>query len=360
MIKSGFLFDDSHIFRMTDDTGMFQHTQFSVPDLAKGYTTDDNARALIMMVMIYERQQKKKFLSLVYRYLAFVLHAQNETGCFRNFMTYDRQFTEIEGSGDCFGRCLWALGYTLASPAMPEGVKDACASAVRRALPNIPLLCNCIRGQAYALIGLGFIESVEANTIIRELATQLSGVFEKCAGETDWQWFENNLTYDNAVLPWAMFTAYRTTNQDRFLHVARESMEFFDKWAFRDGFFRPVGCNGWWICGEEPALYDQQPVEASMSTLAHLAAFAITGEKAMLALAKKSFAWYSGENSLGESLIDPDTGGCFDGITSNGVNRNQGAESIVGYGIANFALAKYKSGDQVAIKDEKGSFLFLI
>jgi len=339
MIKYDRVFNDLPIFRMTDDTGMFQHTQFSVPDLSKGYTADDNARALIMAVMLYERHHKKKFLILVYRYLAFILYAQNETGGFRNFMTYDRRFSETEGSGDCFGRCLWALGYTLASPAMPEGIKDACASAVRRALPNILQLRHCIRGQAQTLIGLGFIESAEHDVLICELAAELAAAFENCAGDTTWQWFEDTLTYDNAVLPWAMFVAYRITNQDRFLHIACTSMEFLDKLVFRDGFFRPVGCNGWWGRDKEPALYDQQPVEASMSTLAHLAAFAITGERAMLELARKSFAWYSGENSLGESLIDPDTGGCFDGITPTGVNRNQGAESIVGYGIARLALA---------------------
>jgi hypothetical protein len=345
MINSGLPFDDAHIFRMTDDTGMFQHTRFSVPDLDKGYTTDDNARALIMAVMLYERQPKKEFLALVYRYLAFVLHAQNDMGRFRNFMTYERQFTELEGSGDCFGRCLWSLGYTLASMVIPEGVKNACASAVRRSLLNIPFYSSCIREQAYAIIGLGFVESDEAHIIIRELAAQLAGLFEKCAGDPDWQWFEDSLTYDNAILPWAMFTAYRTTNQDRFLHIARESMKFFDKLVFRDGFFLPVGCDGWWLRGKKPALYDEQPVEAAMSTLAHLTAYAITSEKAMLELAQKSFAWYSGENSLGKSLIDPDTGGCFDGITPDGVNRNQGAESIVSYAIANLALSKYKLDD---------------
>lgn len=341
MIKTDRPFDESHIFRMTDDTGMFQHTQFSVPDLAEGYTTDDNARALIMAVMLYEQQHQKRYLVLVYRYLAFVLHAQNQTGHFRNFMTYERKFTEIEGSEDCFGRCLWALGYTLASSAMPQGVKDACVSAVRRALRNIPFHLHFLRGQAYAIIALGFIENSEVHAMIGELASHLADTFEKCAGDTDWRWFENKLTYDNAVLPWAMFTAYRTTKQERFLCIARESLNFLDKAVFRDGFFRPVGCNGWWLRGKEPELYDQQPVEASMSTLAHLAAFDITGEQAMLELAQKSFAWYSGENSLGESLIDPDTGGCFDGITLKGVNRNQGAESIVGYALANLALAKY-------------------
>ncbi len=124
----------------------------------EGYTTDDNVRALIMAVMLYEKLQKPAYLALVYRYLGFVLYAQNETGRFRNFMTYDRQFTEREGSEDCFGRCLWALGYTQASPAMPAGIKEACSGAVNRALPNIRSL-TWLRGQAYALIGLSFIHS---------------------------------------------------------------------------------------------------------------------------------------------------------------------------------------------------------
>ena len=98
-------FDAAHVFRMSDDTGMFQHAVFSVPNLLEGYTTDDNARALIMAVMLYEHQQKPEYLALVYRYLGFVLHAQNEAGRFRNFMNYSRQFKEKEGSEDCFGRC---------------------------------------------------------------------------------------------------------------------------------------------------------------------------------------------------------------------------------------------------------------
>ena len=329
--------DDAHIFRMTDDTGMFQHTRYNVPDLDKGYTTDDNARALIAAVMLYEKDGQPKYLALVYRYLAFVLYAQNENGHFRNFMTYGRQFTETQGSEECFGRCLWALGYTLAAPVMPSGVKDACTSAISRALPLISSL-KCLRGQAYALIGLGFIAETERNSLILKLADSIAVCFEQCAGEKDWCWFEDSLTYDNAVLPWAMFVASQKTGQERFLTIARESMAFLDQDAFRDGFFRPVGCSGWWIRGTEAALYDQQPVEASMSTLAHLAAYEVTGDETMLELARRSFAWYSGENSSHESMIDAETGGCYDGIMADGLNRNQGAESIVGYCIASLAL----------------------
>ena len=336
-------FDDAHIFRMTDDTGIFQHARFSLPNLTEGYTTDDNARALIMAVMLYEQYQKSSYLALVYRYLGFVLHAQNESGGFRNFMTYGRQFTEKEGSEDCFGRCLWALGFTQASSAMPQGVKEACGAAISRALPRIQNLCR-LRGQAYALIGLSHIEGSKADMLLTELTDSMISQYEHDAADKDWRWFENSLRYDNAVLPWALFAAYSRLGQEHLLRVAQESLHFFDKVTFRDGYFRAVGCKGWLLRGSIPAQYDEQPLEASTATLAHLAAYEANGDQKMLELAQKSFAWYLGKNSRNECLIDGESGGCRDGITENGLNLNQGAESIVGYCIANLALAKQETG----------------
>ncbi|MBU2703536.1 hypothetical protein Ga0466249_004681 [Sporomusaceae bacterium BoRhaA] len=335
--------DDRHIFHLTDDTGMFQHAQFSVPNLDKGYTTDDNARALIMAVMLYERTKRPRYLTLVYRYLAFVLYAQNVDGRFKNFMTYNRQFTEIVGSEDCFGRCLWALAYTFASSVLPEGIKGVCTVAIDCALDQVSSL-TWLRGQAYALIGLSLIDEEKSKNFIMKLADSLADHFVQYSKETNWQWFEGNLTYDNAVLPWAMFAAYEKSGQERFLSIAQQSLAFLDHTVFRNDFFCPVGCSGWWTRGSmEPAVYDQQPVEASMSTLAHLAAYKVTDDKKMLKLAKRSFAWYLGDNICKESLIDVETGGCYDGITPHGVNRNEGAESIVGYWIARLALEKCTS-----------------
>jgi hypothetical protein len=191
-------FDDAHIFRMTDDTGMFQHARFSIPNLTEGYCTDDNARALIMAVMLYEKLPKPAYLALVYRYLGFVLYAQDESGGFRNFMTYNRQFTEREGSEDCFGRCLWALGYTLASSVMPRGVRESCAVAVSCALPKISTL-EWSRGQAYALIGLSFIEDPEVDYLMSGLADSLVDRFARLGGDQNWRWFEESLTYANGL-----------------------------------------------------------------------------------------------------------------------------------------------------------------
>lgn len=328
---------------MTDDTGMFQHARFSIPDLDKGYTADDNARALIMAVMLYEKLPKTAYVSLVYRYLGFVLYAQNESGGFRNFMTYSRQFTEEEGSEDCFGRCIWALGYTLASPAMPGGIKRACTAALKRALPRIPTITS-LRGQAYTMIGLGLIGGNEARCFMPVLAQSLLKQFELSA-KKEWHWFEDKLTYDNAVLPWALFVAYRHLGQDQLLCTARKSLGFLDYITFRNGYFQAIGCNGWMVQGAEPANYDEQPIEACATVLTHLAAYEIAGDGLMLKLARRSFAWYWGKNSCGESLIDGETGGCCDGITSDGINQNQGAESIIGYCIANLSIEKYKAVD---------------
>ena len=342
MDQLSLMFDDAHIFRMTDDTGMLQHAKYSLPNLTEGYTTDDNARALIMAVMLYEQSRNTAYLALVYRYLGFVLHAQNDNGGFKNFMTYGRQFTEKEGSEDCFGRCLWALGLTQASAAMPQGIKEACAAAIDQALPNIQHLFG-LRGQAYAMIGLSHMESSLADTLLMGLADSLINSFEHDASDENWCWFENCLTYDNAVLPWALFAAYRRLGKEQLLQVAKDSLHFFDKVAFRDGYFRAVGCKGWLRRGSKPAQYDEQSLEASTSTLAHLAAYEATGERTMLELAQQSYVWYLGKNSLKNGLIDRETGGCRDGITANGLNLNQGAESIIGYCIANLALAKYET-----------------
>jgi hypothetical protein len=342
MDKFAKAFDTTHIFRLTDDTGMFQHARFSIPDPGEGYTTDDNARALIMAVMLYEKHHKPSFLALVYRYLGFVLYAQSESGHFRNFMTYSRQFTEKEGSEDCFGRCLWSLGYTLASPKMPKGIKEACLAAYRRSLPHIPAL-TWPHGQAYTMIGLGYIGSPEADCLLSGLADSLVSRFEDCAGNKDWHWFGDKLTYDNALFPWALFVAYHRLKHEKLLSVAQASLEFLDHITFRDGFFRAVGCKGWLVQGSEPAEYDEQPIEACTATLAHLAAYEAKGDRALLELAQRSFTWYLGQNSGRECLIDDETGGCCDGIIPDGLNRNQGAESIVSFCIASLALARYEA-----------------
>ncbi|MCW3978328.1 MAG: glycosyltransferase, partial [Candidatus Bathyarchaeota archaeon] len=39
---------------LTDETGMLQHTKYSTVDRREGYTTDDNARALIAALRYHQ------------------------------------------------------------------------------------------------------------------------------------------------------------------------------------------------------------------------------------------------------------------------------------------------------------------
>jgi len=328
-----------HIFRLTDDTGMFQHSKYGVPDPSKGYTTDDNARALIAAVMIYEKYKQSEYLDLIYRYASFLLNAQNEVGKFKNFMDYNRNFVEEEGSEDCFGRCLWALGYTVAAPTVPQNVKAACKSMLKKALPNVEHL-KFIRGKAYSIIGLSYMDGNDIRQYIETLASSLVEEYHKHS-EDQWNWFEESVTYCNAVMPWALFKAYRVLGEQQLLDIAIKSMKFLEKETFTESYFQPIGCKGWLEKNKKAALFDQQPVEACEMLLAFLEAYKITHDFHYLKRARACFEWYQGRNCQGLCLIDPETGGCYDGITKEGLNYNQGAESLVSYYIAYMTILNH-------------------
>ncbi|WP_094552202.1 glycosyltransferase [Petroclostridium xylanilyticum] len=360
-------FNCDHIFRLTDDTGIFQHAKYGVPDPTKGYTTDDNARALIAAAALYGRFRDKKYLELTYRYLSFILNAQNPKGKFKNFMNYNREFIEEEGSEDCFGRCLWALGYALSRNSVPQDIKKTCRYIIGKALPNVNHL-NFPRAKAYSILGMGYMASQphrkfcvkccgsvfhkysffcsdnsriqDIYSCINKLSEELVERYEQFCTD-DWHWFEDIITYSNAVLPWSLLVAYKILKSKKYLEIALESLNFLEKITFANGYFKPVGCKGWMSRGKEPAAFDEQPLEACETTLMYLQAYEILKEKKYLEKARECFEWYHGKNSKNIKLIDRQSGGCYDGITDNGVNLNQGAESIISYCIAHMALLDY-------------------
>jgi len=329
-----------YLFAITDDVGIFQHSIYGIPDLSKGYTTDDNSRALILAVMLFERFKKRKYLKLIYKYLAFMIYAQNDNGKFKNFMNFNREFIEEEGSEDCFGRCLWALGRTISSLAIPENIKRSCWHMVNKALEHWPKL-NSPRAKAYSIVGLSyFTEKSDVIPLIVHLSTSLVEQYKQFK-DGDWHWFENYMTYGNAFFPWSLFKAYQILGTDVLLEIARESMDFLASFTLRKDYFKPIGCNGWLIKGKEPATYDEQPIEACETLLSYLEYYEITKDKKCLENAEKCFHWYQGQNSKKVLLLDEVTGACYDGINENGLNLNQGSESLVSYGIAFMELSNY-------------------
>ncbi len=321
-----------HLIRLTDDTGLLQHARFTIPNRAHGYCTDDNARGAIAAVKHYAQYRNPRVLKLLDTYLAFLMHAQNPDGTIHNFLDFNRRWWENEPAHDGFGRALWALGMVLSNPPAPEylAVMKDCFD---RATGHIQR--QSIRGLAYCILGLceylrqfSGVSDIEHHV---ELAAGALVCRYREARAPDWDWFERFLTYDNAVLPHALFVAGLTLGRGEFIEVAAQTTEFLLKTTLHGEHFSFIGTRGWYEQGKVRAAFDQQPVEAAAMVMALRAAYDATKEARFLDLQRVAFDWFIGANDLGLSLYDLRTKGCSDGLMSGGVNGNQGAESIVSF-----------------------------
>jgi glycosyltransferase involved in cell wall biosynthesis len=325
-----------HLRHMTDDTGMLQHALFTVPNYREGYTTDDNARALIVSTLL-EELGSGEALELANRYLAFVWYAFHaETGRFRNFMDYQRRWLEEKGSDDSHGRALWALGAVLGR-SHTLALQSMAGRVFEQALPAI-LDTTSPRAWAFALIGIHeylrrYSGDRRASQILEGLARLLLELFQSHrSGE--WRWYEEGLTYCNAVLPHALLICGQSIPDDTMTEAGLESLSWLANSQRADaegGHFVPIGSNGFYQRGGERARFDQQPVEAQAMVSASLEAYRITGDKRWRKEARRAFEWFLGRNDLSLPIYDPTTGGCRDGLHPDRPNENQGAESTLAF-----------------------------
>jgi glycosyltransferase involved in cell wall biosynthesis len=325
-----------HLCHMTDETGILQHAIITVPNYREGYTTDDNARGLIISVLLEELNHNNAH-ELASRYLAFLWYAFNsEVGRFRNFMDYQRQWLEEMGSDDSHGRTLWALGTVLGRSNLPA-LPSMASRLFEIALPAI-LETTSPRAWAFALLGIHeylrrFAGDRQANQVREELANRLLNLYQH--SRTDqWRWYENTLTYCNAVLPHAMLLCGQWISNHEMMQAGLESLRWLIEIQHADGedsYFVPIGSNGFYPQNGERARFDQQPVEAQTTVLACLEAYRITSDPCWRREAQRAFEWFLGRNDLSISLYDPTTGGCRDGLHPDRANENQGAESTLAF-----------------------------
>jgi glycosyltransferase involved in cell wall biosynthesis len=335
-----------HLRRLTDDTGLYQHAKFTLPAREHGYCTDDNARAVVAMTKYYAQYAESEALRLFEIYLSFTCHAQNNDGTVRNFMTFDRRWVEDELIHDALGRTLWAFGTVMAKPPLPRYlpiIKDC----FDRSVKHVPKLS--IRGKAYSIFGMAeylkqFPGASDIKRCLAMAADDLVAEYETCS-ERGWQWFEGELTYDNAVLPHALYTAALTTGDERYLQIAEKTSEFLLDKIFDGERFSFIGCKGWYKRGGQRAVFDQQPVEVASTVMMLRAAFEATGNKGLLKTQKKAFDWFLGENDVHTPVYDFRTKGCSDGLEPGGVNLNQGAESMVSFLLSLLCIVESYTAD---------------
>ena len=328
-----------HLKRMTDSTGIYQHAIYSLPDFHHGYCTDDNARALIISVLLEELELEGRDLRrLAETYASFMQYAFDPLSRrFRNFMSFDRRWLETEGSNDSQGRALWALG-TCAGRSKHRHLQAWAAQMFERALPAI-LELKSPRTWAYALLGIyeyfRRLNGDRAAAQARDTFTQrLIDIFDQTATD-DWPWFEASLSYANAILPHVLILSGRWAENQRAFDIGLRSLRWLvSVQKAPQGHFRPIGSEGFYVRGQKRADFDQQPIEAHSTISACLEAYRSTDNAAWHEDARTAFEWFLGRNDLGLSLYDSTTGGCCDGLHVDRVNQNQGAESTLAYLIA--------------------------
>ncbi len=339
-----------HMTRLSDDTGILQHAIFSVPNASEGYTTDDNARALVVSTLLDgspDISSEPLFSNLSHRYLTFLWLAFNSAnGRFRNFLSYDRRWLEDIGSDDSHGRALWALG-TVLGRSRNVGLRGAAGRLFEAAVPAT-LTFTSPRAWAFGILGtqayLDWIPGDRAVQGVRNsLANRLLDIYER-THSADWPWFEKSLSYSNARLSQALILAGWRSNNQRMIEAGMDSLKWLVAQQHRDDaeIFVPIGSNGFFVEGNEKARFDQQPVEACATVAACLEVYRLTEERLWFEEAQRVFRWFLGKNDLQLPVYDPTTGGCRDGLHPDRINANQGAESTLSFLMALLEMREAK------------------
>lgn len=350
-----------HLQALTDDAGMLQHAIFTIPNRGEGHTTDDNARALILMVMLElvakdepEKNEVMKSGSAIsnfsQRYLSFLEHAFNPVKRrFRNLLTYDRRWNEAEGSEDCHGRTLWALG-TVLGRSRNHGLRSAAGRLFEAALSAVAEF-HSPRACAYAILGIqeylvAYSGDRDAQTFRDLLAERLLKMYESIR-RPDWKWFEDVLAYGNARLPQALMLVGSACEDDRMVAAGLEALEWLSatQRCETNGHFVPIGSQGFYRHGGERARFDQQPIEAAGAVSACLEASRITGDSRWRNEAWSAFNWFLGNNDLQIPLYDAISGGCRDGLHPERANENQGAESTLSFLTARLEMRSLQNSE---------------
>lgn len=346
--------DISHLLSLTDTIGVMQHSYHTIPNRKFGYSTDDNARALIVLSQ-YKGKKTESLLDAIKTYISFLQFAQESDGQFHTFLNFHHTWDDAAKVTDAYGRAMWAIGlflYTNTDSYYAEPMNTLFSAS----LEHIDTIGD-VRNAAYTILGLYYYilkydsktdTALKAFTYMKKLADFLVDRFDKTQ-EQDWGWFENEITYDNFRLPQALFAAYMTTQDERYRKTAHSTLQFITDCNFdpKREYFDFIGQNGWYKKGGKKENFDQQPLEAAGAVDAYLFAAKVLKNKYYVKKAILAFEWFFGKNRNHRSMYDMETKGVHDGLNLRGVNQNEGAESLVCFLMACLSLQNFFRKDSV-------------
>ncbi|MFE9191659.1 glycosyltransferase [Micromonospora sp. NPDC007208] len=313
----------AHLARLSDDTGLFEHARHAIARREHGYCTDDVARGLV--VVSREPEPSEELLRLAERYLAFLTHAQDAGGAFRNRLGHDRRWVDEPGLGDWWGRALWGLGTAVARSPAPWVREEALVAFSRGATRRAKA------PHTMAFAGLGAVEVLRrhpGHVAAASLLADAASTIGPPASDPGWPWPRQELTYANAALAEVVIAASQLREGGPPLDDGLRMLTWLRDVQLRDGRLSVVPAGGW-RRGAVRLRHDQQPIEVAAFADACATAAAVTGDPEWDNEVRQAVGWFLGDNDLGTPMWDPATGGGYDGLTAHGPNLNQGAESTL-------------------------------
>jgi glycosyltransferase involved in cell wall biosynthesis len=336
-----------HLYKMTDDTGLFQFAILSVPNKDFGYALDDNVRALIACSWLIEKKYNKKILSMINIYFEFMQRCQKKDGTFINYIGFDDKLptnqNNTEDLEDTWSRAMWALSEIMKNQTLPPDIKKHAKNMFLLSLDKKPKLTH-LRSKAFTI--KSFILAAEVLPqhrelllgLVKEYGDSLVNVLKENSLKS-WFWFEKDLNYNNALLSESLILAGEYLKNAMYTDKGIQSLNFLISKTFSADMYIPIGSR-WYKNNEKRNQYDQQPEDPASMILSLVCAYESTHNEEYKNLAKKCFSWFLGNNSLNKPLYDERSGGCYDGLHPDRVNLNQGAESLVSYLMSNYAVSQ--------------------
>lgn len=337
-----------HFEELTTSFGMLQFSKFDTPDPDSGYTLDDNARALIAIVMYYEKFNTDDSLTLATTYLKFMDYVQQDDGWFQNYVDINGEITaqNLEVNlEDANGRALWSLGFVLSKKDMlPNNIIKLAETCFVKSLPNIAALTSP-RAISFALKGLYYFNTTSEKSVeaLTEILVQKLLRYYEVTSDQDWNWYEDYLTYANSVLPEAMMYAYLILGNKKYKEIAEVTFDFLLSQYFMKGKIQVIPNKGWFHKRNERTFFGEQPIEVAYTMFTLELFYQVTQKSKYKEQLQIAFSWFLGNNHLTQIMYNPVNGASYDGLEEGNININQGAESTVCFLMARLVISKWSS-----------------
>lgn len=310
--------------QLTNRWGIYQHGKLDKANPEFGYAIEDQARALLVADALNEN----KLASI---YFEFIINALDNDGKIWQYFYDTKNGIEPDRSNECSEDGLGMVAWALMTTKKGKQKKDKILNIILNKAKD----WHHLRSISYLILGLtnGDRSELEDN-----LTKKILKVYKK---DGDWQWFEDKLTYGNALIPWALWKRGRIRQDKESTEIAKKATEFLIKKNLKDNVPMSVSHLGLKKDDKERLYFDQQPIEAAYIILCLDEAYKNTKNIFYKKMAKKWWGWFWGNNINKAKLIDNNFA-CYDGLTAKAdkVNLNQGAESNICFLMAYQAVKK--------------------